>query len=82
MPHMLPDFARFEATEKRPSIRNTPKELLDIPSKIGEKSILPKMEASKAEFKPLAEVTPENKDILKTSEPKIRKQPVRSKAKK
>jgi hypothetical protein len=82
MPHMLSDFARFEATEKRPSIRNTPKELLDIPNKIGAKTvILPKMETSKAEQLP--ETLPQIND-LKTTDPvkKTRKQPVRSKAKK
>jgi hypothetical protein len=33
MPHMLNDLARFDVTFKKPAIRDTPKELLDIPAK-------------------------------------------------
>jgi hypothetical protein len=73
MPHMLNDFARFEATTKRPAIKNTPKELLNIPDG-AKKTILPKMEVTPL---PDAKIPDEVKP-----EVKVRKTPVRSKAKK
>ena len=39
MPHMLDDLSRYEVSVKKPSIRDVPRELLNIPAK----TILPKM---------------------------------------
>ena len=64
MPHMLADLSRFDVSVKRPAIRDTPKELLNIPTK----TILPKMLITEAPAEP--------------EEQKVRKAPVRSKAKK
>jgi hypothetical protein len=74
--HMLGDLAKFGATKERPVLKPTPKEILNMPKKV-EKSNLPEMENTKANFNPLPDVSNE----LKTSEPKARKTPVRSKAK-
>lgn len=70
MPHLINDLAKFEATPKRPAARNTPKELLSIPTK----SVLPKMEQSGK----VIESIPENAVIEKPT----RKAPVKSKSKK
>lgn len=48
MPHMLEDASRFEVTVKKPAVRETPKELLDIP----QKSVLPKMLKTEPEPEP------------------------------
>lgn len=76
--HMLGDLAKFGATTQRPVLKPTPKEILNMPKKV-EKSNLPDMETTKANFNPL----PDADNLEKTSQPavKVRKTPVRSKSK-
>ena len=73
--HMLGDLAKFGATTQRPVLKPTPKEILNMPKKV-EKSNLPEMESTKVNFDP-------SDDFVKEMEPvtKVRKTPVRSKAK-
>jgi hypothetical protein len=47
MPHMLGDLSRYGVTVKKPAIRDTPKELLNIPVK----TVLPKMLITEPEQK-------------------------------
>jgi hypothetical protein len=69
VPHMLEDLSRFGVSQKRPTLKNIPKELLDIPGK----TVILK------EVKTEAPATDPPLPPMETTEPK-RKPPVRSKS--
>ena len=62
---MIDDLSRFGVTQKKPTLKNVPKELLDIPAK----TVIPKEDAPLPEMK------------SSEPEKKVRKSPVRSRSK-
>jgi hypothetical protein len=67
--HMLGDLAKFGVTKNKPTLKPVPKELLNLPAKELKTDVLPEMQTTAD----LTKVEPEVK---------VRKAPVRSKAKK
>lgn len=92
--HMLDDLIKFGVTRTSPKLKEVPKEILNLKTKINPKINLPPMEQVKTEL-PIEVVTeikvkespmePIKTELVKEvvfDKPKTRKTPVRSKSKK
>jgi hypothetical protein len=82
MPHMMKDAEKFGATTEKKVLRDVPKELIKVNPLPRMNEVKPDSNKPLEEVRNLTEPKPDSQKEPEVTEKKVRKAPVRSKAKK